>query len=297
MSKKTLITGVNGMLGSFVVQELLQRPGLDVYGLGKSESNEWLDPEHYFQLNLLDLESLEKLLGELSPDVIVHCAAEVNLDRCESDPAYADKIHRDVSAVLAACDPATTRVIYVSTDSVFDGKQGNYTEEDKTHPLNYYAMSKFHGEEAVRKRGENYVILRTNIYGFKKNNGNSLFEWIAKKLSAGEGITGFDDLLFNPLYVGQLAQVIGDLIGNKYSGTLNAACDEFVSKYKFAVDIAHEFGWDESLVAKGNSDMFPAKLERPKNTTLNTSKLNTVVGYVPSLKGGLQQLHKDFQSK
>src|SRR3569833_1748701 len=294
MSKKTLITGVNGMLGSFVVQELLRRPDLDVNGVGKSEGNERLDSAHYFQLALLDLAALEKLLHELSPDIIVHCAAEVNLDRCESAPAHADKIHRDVSAMLAACDPAKTRMIYVSTDSVFDGKKGNYTEGDETHPLNYYAMSKFHGEEAVRKRAENYVILRTNIYGFKRNNGNSLFEWIAHKLSAGEGITGFDDLIFNPLYIGQLAQVIGNLIDNDYSGTLNAACDEFVSKYKFAVAIAQEFGWDESLVAKGNSDMFPAKLERPKNTTLNTNKLKAVVGYVPLLKQGLQQLHKDF---
>lgn len=297
MNKKTLITGVNGMLGSFVVQKLLQRPDLDIYGVGRSESNDEISDGNYFQLDLLDLAALSDLLVELSPDVVVHCAAEVNLDRCESHPEYADKIHRDVTTVISSHDPVKTRLIYVSTDSVFDGRQGNYSEDDQTNPLNYYAMSKFHGEEAVRKRRENYVILRTNIYGFKKNNGNSLFEWIAERLSAGVGITGFDDLTFNPLYVGQLAQVVSDLIDSDFSGTLNAACDDFVSKYRFAVDIAHEFGWDSSLIAKGNSDMFPSKLTRPKNTTLNIAKLKAVTGYVPSLKQGLQQLHKDFESK
>ena len=297
MNKKTLITGVNGMLGSFVVQRLLQTPGLDVYGAGKSDSNSCLDQGHYFKLDLLDLEGLGKLLDKLSPDIIVHCAAEVNLEICENDHVYADRIHRDVTTVLSSCDPLKTRMIYISTDSVFDGIKGNYNEQDEVLPLNYYALSKFHGEETVRKRKENYVILRTNIYGFKKNNGNSLFEWIAKKLSAGESITGFDDLIFNPLYIGQLAKVIGDLIASDYSGTLNAGCDEFVSKYQFAVDIADEFGWDSSLIAKGNSDMFPAKLTRPKNTTLNTNKLKEIVGYVPPLKQGIKQLHQDYNHK
>jgi dTDP-4-dehydrorhamnose reductase len=297
MSKKTLVTGVNGMLGSFVVQELLQRTGLDIYGVGRSERNDLIGVGNYFQLDLLDLKLLQDLLAELSPDVIVHCAAEVNLDRCESDHDYADKIHREVTAVLSACAPAKTRLIYISTDSVFDGRKGNYSEDDEVNPLNYYAMSKFHGEEAVRKRKENYVILRTNIYGFKKNNGNSLFEWIAQKLSKGERITGFDDLIFNPLYVGQLAKVIAELIVNDFSGTLNAGCDDFVSKYQFAVDIANEFGWDSSLIARGNSDMFPSKLTRPKNTTLNVDKLKAITGFAPSLKQGLEQLHKDFESK
>ena len=237
---------------------------------------------------------LEKLLPGIKPDIIIHCAAEVNLERCEDDHAYADKIHRDVTEALSSYAPAKTRMVYISTDSVFDGKKGNYSETESIHPLNYYALSKFHGEEAVRKREENYIVLRTNIYGFKKNTGNSLFEWIAKKLSAGESITGFDDLIFNPLYVGQLAVLITELLKTEYSGTLNAGCSGGVSKYQFEVDVANVFGWDSSLIVKGYSDMFPSRLSRPKNTTLNTNKLKEIIGDVPGFKSGLQQLRIDF---
>jgi dTDP-4-dehydrorhamnose reductase len=298
MKKRILITGVNGMLGSFVVQEFKKNDAtFDVYGVGRSKTNGFLPGKQYYELDLLNFTELKRALDDVDPDIIIHCAAEVNLDICERDNAYANQIHRDVTSVLASRDPAKTKLIYISTDSVFDGIAGNYSEEDKVHPLNFYAMSKFNGEEAVRARQENYLILRTNIYGFRKNKGNSLFEWIAGKLSSGETITGFDDLVFNPLYTGQLASLMSDLLKTDYCGTLNAGCNEFISKYQFAVDVANEFGWDTSLIKRGNSDQFPAKLERPKNTTLNTNKLRQIAGYVPTFKSGIKQLFTDFQNK
>jgi len=298
MKKRILITGVNGMLGSAVAQEFIKyEAGYEVYGVGRSKTNQLIPGKQYYELDLLDFNELKKALNDADPDIIIHCAAEVNLDLCERDNEYANKIHRDVTSVLSSYKPAKTKLIYISTDSVFDGIDGNYSEEAQVRPLNFYASSKFNGEEAVRARQQNYLILRTNIYGFKKNKGNSLFEWIAGKLSAGETITGFDDLIFNPLYVGQLASLISDLLKVDYCGTLNAACSDFISKYQFAVDVANEFGWDASLITRGSSDQFPAKLARPKNTTLNTNKLQQIAGYVPTFKSGIKQLFTDYQNK
>jgi len=298
MKKKILVTGVNGMLGSAIARELKkQETAYEIQGIGQSESNEILLPSQYLKLDLLNFTELKQLLVDLDPDIIIHCAAQVNLDLCENDKEYADKIHRDVTAVLASYKPFETRLIYISTDSVFDGTIGNYREDDKVNPLNYYALSKFHGEEAVNKEQGNAVIIRTNIYGFKKPGGKSLFEWIATKLSNGESITGFDDIFFNPLYTGQLATLIADMLRIDFSGVLHAGCNQFVSKYQFAVDIAKEFGWDTSLVQQGNSDNIISKLARPKNTTLNTNKVKQIFGYVPDYKLGLKQLFIDFHNK
>ena len=286
------------MLGSFVAEEFKKNEtAFEVYGVGRSKTNELITGPRYYELDLLNFTALKRVLNDADPDVIIHCAAEVNLDICERDNEHANKIHRDVTSVLSSHNPAKTKLVYISTDSVFDGISGNYSEEDKVHPLNFYAASKFNGVEAARARRQNYLILRTNIYGFKKNKGNSLFEWIAGKLSAGETITGFDDLIFNPLYTGQLASLILDLLKTDYCGTLNAGCSDFISKYQFAVDVANEFGWDTSLIMRGSSDQFPSKLARPKNTTLNTNKLRQIAGYVPTFKSGLKQLFTDFQNK
>ena len=293
-----MITGVNGMLGSFVVQELMRDgQAYEIYGLGRNNANEFIPASQYYELDLLNFAELSKVLIDTDPEIIIHCAAEVNLELCENNKDYADQVHRDVTSILSSYNPVKTKLIYISTDSVFDGVSGNYNEEDKVHPLNFYALSKFNGEEAVRARGINYLILRTNIYGFKKKAGNSLFEWIAGKLSAGETITGYEDLFFNPLYIGQLASLISKLLVVDYCGTLNAGCSEFISKYQFAVDVATEFGWDTSLITPGRSDQFASKLSRPKNTTLNTDKLKQVAGYVPDFRSGIKQLFIDFQNK
>lgn len=293
--QKVLITGAAGMLGSAIANRMLNDKNFKIYGTGRSNANTLYS---YTKADLLNDEGLNQLINSTKPDIIIHCAANVNLNDCELNKPEANKIHVDVTKKLASYKPGKCRFIYISTDSVFDGKQGNYSEEDKTSPLNHYALSKLEGEEAAIEANHNSLIIRTNIYGFNHNkNGNSLFEWIYKNLKSHHSISGFTDIYFNPLYTVQLAELIITLINKNITGSINAGCKEKISKYQFALFVADAFKFERSLIKASLSDEMPSILQRPKNTTLNINKLSHLAGKNFSIKDGINQLKTDLQQK
>ncbi len=290
--QKILITGATGMLGSKIAEYLSKTEKYKVFVTGRKSINNAYD---YTQADLLNAEERNNLLHHVQPDVIVHCAANVNLNDCELNPENAYKIHVHTSEQLAAYNPENCKIIYISTDSVFDGNKKNYTEEDKPAPLNIYAETKFKGEHAVAETNFNHLILRTNIYGFNSAaNNNSLFEWIYKNLSAGNAITGFTDIIFNPLYTGQVADIIINCLEKNLTGVFHAGCEEEISKYTFAKKIAGAFSLDKSLIQPGNSNSVSSTLKRPKNTTLNHTALDKALKKKYNLQDGITQLKSDF---
>jgi dTDP-4-dehydrorhamnose reductase len=290
--QKILVTGAAGMLGYKVASYFFQNKDLEIYGTGRRNIQ---TPYNYLQGNLLIEKELDALLNKIQPDIIVHCAANVNLNDCEVNRAGAYQLHVETTKKLAAYNSEKCRFVYISTDSVYDGIKGNHSETDVTNPSNYYALTKLEGERAATSVNEHALILRTNIYGFNQNgNGNSLFEWIYKNLNAQKAITGFSDVYFNPLYTAQLAQLIMHFIDKNVNGVWNVGCKENVSKYEFALLIAEAFKFDKSLVKSGLINEMPAGLKRPKNTTLNIDKLKNAIENSYSIIDGINQLKTDF---
>lgn len=290
--QRVLITGAAGMLGSQVAYTMFNQNNFDVYGTGRTAIH---SNYTYCKADLLNNNELNNLLASVNPDIIVHCAANVNLNDCELNKTDAYRTNVEVSKQLASFNTNTCRFIYISTDSVFDGLKENYSETDIPNPLNYYALSKLQGEKAVLKLNSNALILRTNIYGFNRNRkGNSLFEWIYKNLNDGNGISGFTDISFNPLYIGQLAEIISKLIHKNVTGILHAGCNEKVSKYQFAMLVAEVFDFDKSLIKADLSNVMPSTIKRPKNTTLNTDVLKNYIEKNYTIADGINQLKKDF---
>jgi dTDP-4-dehydrorhamnose reductase len=290
--KKVLVTGAAGMLGSSVAKYMEKSNEFKTFGTGRTSVEA---SSNYYVANLLDSDAVHELLDDLQPDVIVHCAANVNLNQCETDKEAADKIHVEATATLASYKPGICKLIYISTDSVFEGVKGDYTEEDATMPLNYYAASKLKGEEKAFALNKNTAIVRTNIYGYKKNGAsNSLFEWLYKNLSNKNTVTGFTDTWFNPLYTIQLAEVIFGIAKTNITGIINAGCKEYISKYDFAKLVADVFGFDGELTRKGSIDAMPSELKRPKNTTLNTALLTGILGRCYYINDGIKMLKNDF---
>ena len=202
--KRILITGSNGMLGKELIKILDEK--FELYGIDR-ESNKTI--KNQFNIDLTDSDKVVEIIGKIKPYVIIHTAALINLDFCENNQKDTDLINIQVSGLLSSlCD----KIIFISTDSVFDGMVGNYFEESPKNPINYYAFSKSEAEELIMKNNKNAVIIRTNIYGSNSSSGNSLFEWAYKELSQGRTIKGFNDLIFNPVYTGQLADAILNLI-------------------------------------------------------------------------------------
>jgi len=239
---------------------------------------------------------LASSLDEINPDVIIHCAAIVNVDECEINKRVAEVLHRDVTAILACYKSDSTRFIYISTDSVFDGQKGSYTEKDVPNPINYYAKTKRDGEIVVLENNHNGVVIRTNIYGCHLENGKSLVEWAIDNLKQGKSIIGFNDVYFNPVYAKQVAEVIKEIIPTKYfKGILNVTSKEYCSKYEFLLSIARQFNFNTELITKASVKQLQFLAPRPLNTTLNANLLRSVLGKVLTLQDGLAALKKDYE--
>jgi dTDP-4-dehydrorhamnose reductase len=292
---KVLITGVSGMLGKDLAEIFLQDKKYKVFGIARHRPNN-LPDLNFIKLDLLNLSKLKTVLKRISPDIIIHSAAIVNLDRCDQHKAEARIIHARAAKIFAAHRRLSTRLIYISTDSVFDGRQGNYKETSKTRPLNYYAKTKRRGEEIVLKESPNSLVIRTNIFGFHQIPGASLAEWGLDNLFKKRAINGFVDVRFNPVYTKQLARVIKQIADQEHflPRILNVGSGSFLSKYNFLIKLAEIFKQNKALITKSKISQSALAIARPRNTTLNTVKLEKIFKQKLGLVDGLREFKKDF---
>lgn len=292
--RRFLVTGSSGMLGKDICEVLFRSKEFLVFGIDRVINPHFPQSQQIIG-NLTDYMFLSKALNDLKPQAIIHCAAIVNVDDCESNRNMADTLHRDVSRILATYMKPSTRFIYISTDSVFDGEKGDYKETDIPNPINYYAKSKREGEIAVLANNPNSVIIRTNIYGFNHVPKKSLVEWAIKNLEQQQTITGFTDVYFNPVYTKELARFINELVNKvEFAGILNVASQAGWSKYDFLVQLAETFQYDTNLVKKGSVNNVNFSAPRPLNTTLNTDLLRSLFNKTFFLNDGLSELKKDY---
>jgi dTDP-4-dehydrorhamnose reductase len=287
MSLKILITGSSGMLGRDM-HRVLVRDNI-VYGVD-IVSNPEIKDSNEFLGDLTDSRFLNHVLMSVSPQIIIHCAAIVNLKQCEENRVLTNALHLDVTKQLVEYDSA--KIIFISTDSVFNGERGGYKEEDIPSPLNYYGESKLLGEDIVRKNSNN-LIIRTNIFGFRKPLLDSLAEWAIKSLVDNKSISGYTDIYFNGIYTKHLAEIIKILISSKVSGIYHVASVNELSKYSFLKYLHTVLIPDKNLILPKNSSgvqMFPA---RPKRPTLSVKKVKRIVN-LPTVEEGIDNLIDDY---
>ena len=293
--KRVLITGTSGMLGKDIVNVLSKNYDFDVFGFDKV-ANSSIEAKRQILGDLTDFYFLKDILCEIKPEIIVHCAAIVNVDVCELNKGVADTIHYGVTNILSSFNPISTKFIYISTDSVFDGIKGNYSESDSPNPLNYYAKSKLAGEQVGMRNNSNSIIIRTNIYGFNYMPGKSLVEWALNSLSKNQPITGFTDVRFNPLYTKQLAMVIYKLIElNNFNGIINIAANEQISKYDFLILLAKTFNLPLNLIRSGSVSSVQFLAPRPQNTSLNVQLMRKNFGLEFYFWEGMKELKDDYE--
>jgi len=257
---KLLIIG-KGFLGS-TIYSIGLKYGMDVVGTNREKG---------ISVNICNIDSLEKIISTNKPDTIVNCAALTNVDEIEINPQSAFAVNvQGVKNVAKVSNEYKIKLIHISTDSVFDGKTGMYDENDQPNPINEYAKSKKLGEDMVKSNSEKYVIVRTNFYGEHKEK-KFLFNWIITNLKHGKKITAFNDIIFNPLEINNLAEMLVELCRIKFCGIIHLASNEPISKYHFARKIAAGFGFDENLVLSGSVKDAKLIAKRPLNTSLKNS--------------------------
>lgn len=286
-----LITGHTGMLGRSLVDELSRDPELRIVGVSKTNRLNTAKVVEY-NLDLSDLTLVDDLLFNEQPNIIIHTAAYTDLRFCEENIDQANNLHVVLTEKLSSF--AGARMIYVSTDSVFDGSTGQYTETATAYPKNFYAFSKLQGEWIALHRNRQCLVARTNIYGFKKPSGNSLAEWAIDNLRRGEKIGGYTNVWFNPLYVRQLSRIIASLIKEKSTGIWHLGSKRAVSKFDFLRLLAGEFGYQPGQIYPSIQE--DGSLRRPKNTVLNTAKFRKFAKKEILLEDGIKQLKVDYDN-
>lgn len=274
MTEKILIIGL-GFLGNTIFQKST-KSNMKSFGTHKSD------------LDISNMELIEKKINEVKPDYIINCAALTNLDQIESDPTNAYVVNAHGAKNLAIVSlKKKIKLIHISTDSVFDGKRGSYKEEDMPNPVNEYAKSKKMGEELVKEISDKHVIVRTNFYG-NNSDGKFLFNWVVKNLQQKNPITGFHDVIFSPLEIENLSEMIIELCRNDFFGTIHLSSDNPMSKYEFATTIARKLNYNTSLVRKGSIKEAKFIAQRPLNTSLSNLLAKKILKTQPlSLEGWL----------
>ncbi|MGB0897266.1 MAG: dTDP-4-dehydrorhamnose reductase family protein [Flavobacteriaceae bacterium] len=291
MKKKVLITGIHGMLGQSVYQTLNQSQQFEIYGIGRRASS--ILHNNYFQGDISQQAFVEKVSFSHPYDYIIHCAALVNLAFCEKNKTYASSVHVEGSQLLTQFNPQAI-FIYISTDAVFNGETGNYTEDDLPTPLNIYAITKYLGEQKVLNNNKKSYVLRLNIYGFKQPFGQSLLEWAYTSLKKKSSINGYTNVEFNPLSTYQVAKLILQFILQQPDfGIYHLGANTSLSKYDFLLKIANYCHFDKSLITPTVFDDSSSIIKRPKNTTLSIQKAKqAIVSEDWSLDEGLKQIVK-----
>ena len=257
---KVLVTGVKGQLGYDVMNELARR-GYEGVGVDVAE------------MDITDSEAVEKVMTEVQPDKVVHCAAWTAVDAAEDNQEVCHKVNVDGTANIAKmCGKLDIPMVYISTDYVFDG-QGTrpWEPDDERHPLNVYGQSKYEGELAVEELVEKFFTVRIAwVFGVNGKNFIKTMLRIGKERGAASVV---DDQIGSPTYTYDLARLLVDMIQTDKYGRYHATNEGLCSWYEFACEIFRAAGMDVK-VTPVHSDEYPAaKAKRPMNSRMSKEKL------------------------
>lgn len=257
---KVLVTGAKGQLGTDLMNELAKR-GIEGIGVDVQE------------MDITDAEACRRVIKNSGADAVIHCAAYTAVDAAEDNVELCRRINGEGTRNVAqACKEADVKLMYISTDYVFDG-QGTrpWEPDDERHPLNVYGQTKYEGELAVEELSDKYFIVRIAwVFGVAGKNFIKTMLRLGKERGA---VSVVDDQIGSPTYTYDLARLLVDMIQTDKYGRYHATNEGLCSWYEFAKEIFRQAGMDVP-VTPVSSDAFPAKAARPSNSRLNKDKLS-----------------------
>ena len=277
---KTLVTGVNGQLGHDVMLEL-QKRGYEAVGCGSSPEYRGMADAvaklPYVSLDITDDAAVDRVLQEIKPDCVCHCTAWTAVDAAE-EPENKDKVfavNMDGTRNLArACQALDAKVMYISTDYVFNGQGTEPWKADSQEfaPLNVYGKSKLYGELAVKELLTKYFIVRIAwVFGL---NGNNFVKTMLKVGKTYDTLRVVNDQIGTPTYTADLARLLVDMLETEKYGTYHATNEGgYISWYDFATEIFRQAGYSTKVIPVTTEEYGLSKARRPFNSRLDKSKL------------------------
>lgn len=257
---KVLVTGVKGQLGYDVVNELTKR-GIEAIGVDIEE------------MDITDADSVRKVIANTTPDAVIHCAAYTAVDAAEDQVEICRKVNADGTRNIAeVCKGLDIKMVYISTDYVFDGKgERPWEPDDERHPLNVYGQTKYEGELAVQETLEKYFIVRIAwVFGV---NGKNFIKTMLKLAETHDHLTVVNDQYGSPTYTYDLARLLVDMVLTEKYGVYHATNEGICTWYEFACEIFKQAGIPMD-VAPVTAAEYQAKAARPENSRMSKDKLS-----------------------
>ena len=276
---KVLVTGINGQLGHDVMLELSRR-GHEALGSGSSDSYRGTDEVSgmaYVPMNITDRGAVSRVLNETQPDAVIHCAAWTAVDAAEDEEnrAKVDAInHLGTSYIAEAVKKLDAKLLYLSTDYVFDG-EGNrpWQPDDRCYaPLNVYGQSKLDGELAVAQTLDRFFIVRIAwVFGL---NGNNFIRTMINVGKTHETVRVVNDQIGTPTYTKDLARLLVDMIETEQYGYYHATNEGgYISWYDFCCEFYRQYGLNTKVIPVSTEEYGLSKARRPFNSRLDKTKL------------------------
>ncbi len=268
-----MLTGASGLLGRKILENLEKRKDKVIAIYNRNPITPRSPNILAIRLDVSKTIELEDLIMKNKPEIIIHTAALTNVDECEVDKEKAWRINVEATrSIVRAAKVVKSYIVYVSTDYVFDGEKGLYTERDLPNPINYYGLTKLIGEELVRSSDLLYTIVRPSaIYGIGGSK-KSFAEYVIEKLLRGEEVYALTDQYVSPTLNTLLAEAIIEIIDMKPMGILHVA-GKRMNRYEFAVKVAETLNLPKDKIHKASiKDMKHWKAKRPRDSSLNTDK-------------------------
>ena len=292
-----LITGANGLLGQHLIKLLIDTTGHDIIATGRGASRLPFSSSgrfNYFPLDITNGIEVASFAGLHQPGIIIHTAAITQVDECESDPVACWNTNVTATRfLLSAAESIQARFIYISTDFVFDGMDGPYTESDIPGPINYYGSTKLAAEKSVMERELHWCIIRTVlVYGnILIGNRDNFISWVQKNLAGGKNIKVVSDQWRTPTYVDDLARGILLAVEKNATGIYHISGEEMLSPYDMAIATAEWLGLDKTLIEKVDASLFTQPAKRPAKTGFIIEKAKQELGFRPlSFEEGLERM-------
>lgn len=297
---RILVTGANGLLGQKLCQLLDGKDEVELIATARNPLSIKLMRGKFLQLDITDKNSVDSIVLETRPDVIINTAAMTQVDHCETEreKCWLSNVTA-VSYLVEVCGQLNIKLIHVSTDFIFDGKEGPLKEDATPGPVNYYGESKLAGEEIIQKSTIEWAIIRTVlVYGITSDLSRSnIVLWVKQSLENGKVINVVNDQWRTPTLAEDLAMGCYLVASKKAEGIFHISGEVMMTPYDIALTTAKFFNLDKSLIKSTDSNTFKQPAARPLKTGFDISKAREILGYTPrSLTDGLAILASQIQS-
>ncbi len=278
MKRRVAVFGGYGQLGADLIPALL--PEHAVLAVDKNIAAALGFDCESMSVDITRPAEIATMINRWEPDVIVNLAAMTDVDGCERNQELAWQINAGgVNNIITAVGDRACSLIQVSTDYIFDGQTGPYSEKAAISPINYYGRSKLEGENFITASGLDWSIIRTNVvFGASIHTGASFLKWVVDSLQAGKNINIVDDQWNNPTWTVGLAETIRNFIDNNVTGIYNYGGADYLNRLDFARLIAEIYQLDQSLISPIKSADLNQMAPRPLLGGVKNDLIETLPG-------------------